>query len=61
MVFYKGVALYPAYVEGCLQRIAEDRPGGARALREYLSDPEMREHVLEVLKGEAQVRAGRPD
>jgi hypothetical protein len=61
MVFYKGLALHPAYVdgfvEGCLHRIAEDCPDGSRALREYLGGPEMREHVLEDLRGECEMRA----
>jgi hypothetical protein len=65
MVFYKGLALHPAYVdgwvEGCLHRVALDRPDGARALREYLTDPEMRGHVVDVLKSEMEVRAGRSD
>ena len=64
MVFYRGLALDPRYVdgfvEGCLRRVAEDRLQGARNLREYLKNPEMREHVLDVLRSECEVRAGRP-
>jgi hypothetical protein len=41
--------------------VEEDRPDGARALREYLEDPQMRGHVVDVLKSEVEVRAGRPD
>jgi hypothetical protein len=63
MVFYRGLALRPPYVdgfvEGCLHRAAEDRPDGSKTLREYLADPELREHVPEVLKSEVEVRAGR--
>jgi hypothetical protein len=64
MVFYRGLALDPAYVdgfvEGCLQRVAEDRLEDARNLRESLKDPELRGHVLDVLKSECDVRAGKP-
>jgi hypothetical protein len=65
MVFYRGLTLHPAYVddfiEGCIDRVALDRPDGAKALREYLTDPEMCGHVVDVLKSECEVRAGRPD
>jgi hypothetical protein len=47
MVLYRGFALDPAYVDGFGE--------------EALSDPEMRRHVLEVLKGEVKIRARRPD
>jgi hypothetical protein len=48
------------WIEGCLNRIAEDRPDAAKSLREYLRDPEMREHVLGVLRSECEMRPGRP-
>lgn len=64
MVFYRGLALHPAYVDGfidsCLDRVAEDRPGGARTRWRYLEDPELRGHVLDILKSECEVKAGHP-
>ena len=61
-VFYRGLALDPKYVEGfvegCLDRIAEDRPEGAARLRRLLENVDA-EHVLAVLKSECEVRAGR--
>lgn len=61
MAFYKGLELHAAYVvgldEGCLRRVAEDRPDGARTLREYLQYPELRGYVVDV--SSARARCGR--
>lgn len=61
-VFYRGLALDPKYVEGfiegCLERIAEDRREGAATLRRLL-EREDAEHVVAVLKSECEVRSGR--
>jgi hypothetical protein len=46
-------------VEGCLERIGEDDPEGEDLLRSEWEEGD-RDLVLEVLKGEVEVRAGRP-
>jgi hypothetical protein len=51
------------FVEGCLDRIAEDEPEEADLLRNLWegSDEEDRASVLEMLKEECEVREGRFD
>lgn len=62
-VFYLGLALDPAYiegfVEGCLERIDEDDPDGEDLLRGKWEKGD-KEMALEVLQAECEVRAGRP-
>jgi len=63
-VFYLGLALDPAYVEGfvegCLERIGEDDPEEERLFRDLWEDETQREVVIESLKADCQVRPGRP-
>ena len=63
-VFYLGLALDPAYVEGfvegCLERIGEDDPDEEEFLRGIWEDGDDREFVLETLQSGVEVRAGRP-
>ena len=63
-VFYLGLALDPAYVEGfvegCLERIGEDDPEEERLFRDLWEDETKREVVIESLKADCQVRPGRP-
>ena len=63
-VYYLGLALDPAYVngfvEGCLERIGEDHPEDEDLLRDLWEEGDEREFVLETLKGEVEVRTGRP-
>ncbi len=63
-VFYLGLALDPAYiegwVEGCLERIGEDDPEEERLFRVLWEDPTQRDVVVEILKADCQVRTGRP-
>jgi hypothetical protein len=63
-VFYLGLALDPAYiegfVEGCLERIGEDDPDEEQLLRDLWDDEGERETVLEALKADCEVRSGRP-
>jgi hypothetical protein len=63
-VFYLGLALDPAYiegwVEGCLERIGEDHPDEERIFRDLWEDETQREVVIESLKADCQVRTGRP-
>jgi hypothetical protein len=63
-VFYLGLALDPAYVEGfaegCLERIGEDDPEEERLFRDLWGDETQREVVLESLKADCEVRPGRP-
>ncbi len=62
-VFYLGLALDPAcvegFVEGYLERIGEDDPEGERLLRGEWEEGD-REMALEVLKAECEVRVGWP-
>ena len=62
-VFYLGLALDPAYiegfVEGCLERIGEDDQVGEDLLRSEWEEGD-KEMVLEIIKGECDVRPGRP-
>ena len=62
-VFYLGLALDPAYiegfVEGCLERIGEEDEAYEDMLRTSWEEGE-RDFVLEMLKAECEVRPGRP-
>ena len=63
-VFYRGLALDPHYVdgwvEGCLERIGEDHPDEELLFRDLWEDETQREVVIESLKADCEVRAGRP-
>jgi hypothetical protein len=63
-VFYLGLALDPAYVEGwvegCLERIGEDDPEEEQVFRDLWEDETQREVVMESLKADCEVRTGRP-
>jgi hypothetical protein len=63
-VFYLGLALNPAYVEGfvegCLERIGEDDPDEEASLRGLWEEGDERGFVLEALKDGVEVRTGRP-
>jgi hypothetical protein len=63
-VFYLGLALDPAYVEGfvegCLERIGEDDQEGEDLLRGEWEEGDWG-MVLEILKAECDVRVGRPE
>jgi hypothetical protein len=62
--FYLGLALDEKYiegfVEGCLERIGEDDAEGEDLLRDMWADKGERETVLDILKAECDVVAGRP-
>ena len=62
-VFYLGLALDPAYVEGwvegCLERIGEDNPEEEDIFRDIWEDETQREVVIRSLKAECEVRRGR--
>lgn len=62
-LFYFGLALDPAYiegfVEGCLERIGEDNPEEEQLFRDLWQDETQRETV-ESLKADCEVRVGRP-
>jgi hypothetical protein len=63
-IFYLGLALDPAYVEGfvegCLERIGEDDPEEERLFRNPWEDESQREAVVASLKADCDVRVGRP-
>ena len=63
-IFYLGLALDPAYVEGfaegCLERIGEDDPDQVQIFRDLWEDETQREVVIESLKADRNVKAGRP-
>ena len=63
-IFYLGLALDPAYidgwVEGCLERIGEDHPDEEMLFRDLWDDETQRDVVVESLKADCEVRAGRP-
>jgi hypothetical protein len=63
-VFYLGLALDPAYiqgwVEGCLETIGEDDPGQEQVFRDLWEDETQHEVVIESLKVDCEVRMGRP-
>ena len=62
-VFYLGLALDPAYVdgfvEGCLERIGEDEPNEERLFRDLFEDETQRDVAIESLKADCEARAGR--
>jgi hypothetical protein len=63
-VFYLGLALDEKYiegfVEGCLERIGEDDPDEEQLFRDLWDEETHREAVIESLKVDCEVRAGRP-
>jgi hypothetical protein len=63
-VFYLGLALDPAYVEGfvegCLERIGEDNPEEEDLFQDLWEDATQREVVIESLKADCEIRVGRP-
>ena len=63
-VFYLGLALDERYiegfVEGCLERIGEDNPEEEQLFRDLWDDETQRSAVLDSLKGDYEVRRGRP-
>ena len=63
-VFYLVLALDERYVEGwiegCLERIGEDHPEEELLFRDLWDDDTQREVVIESLKADCEVRAGRP-
>ncbi len=48
------------WVEGCLERIGEDDPDEELLFRDLWDDGTQREVVIESLKADCEVRAGRP-
>ena len=63
-VSYLALALDERYVEGwiegCLERIGEDHPEEEQLFRDLWEDDTQREVVIESLKADCEVRAGRP-
>jgi hypothetical protein len=63
-VFYLGLALDPAYiegwVEGCLERIGEDDADEEQLFRDLWEDESQRDVVIDCLKADCEVRTGRP-
>jgi hypothetical protein len=63
--FYLRLALVPKYVEGVveggLERIGEDDAEGELLFRDLWEDEGERETVLEILKAECEVLAGKPE
>ena len=63
--FYLRLALDPKYVEGvvegCSERIGEDDAEGELLFRDFWEDEGERETVLEILKAECEVLAGKPE
>jgi hypothetical protein len=64
-IFYLGLALDPAYiegfVEGCLERIGEDDSDEDQLFRDLWEDEREREVVLDALKVDCEVRPGGPN
>jgi hypothetical protein len=64
-VFYLRLALDPHYVdgwvEGCLERIGEDYPEEELLFRDLWEDETQRDLVIESLKADCEVRAGRSE
>jgi hypothetical protein len=60
-IFYLGLALDPAYVEGfvegCLERIGEDDPEEEQIFRDLWEDETQREVVIESLKADCKIRS----
>ena len=63
-IFYLGLAHDERYVEGwveaCLERIGEDDPDEELLFRDLWENETQREVVIESLKADCEVRAGRP-
>ena len=63
-LFYLGLALDPAYIEGfieeCLERIGENNPNEVRLFQALWEDESQRDVVLGCLKADCAVRKGRP-
>jgi hypothetical protein len=63
-IYYLGLALDERYVEGwvegCLERIGEDYLEEEQLFRDLFEDETQREVVIESLKADCEVRAGRP-
>jgi hypothetical protein len=57
-LFYLGLALDPAYIEGfiegCLERIGEDNPNEERLFRDLWEDETRRDVVLDCLKADCE-------
>jgi hypothetical protein len=47
-------------VEGCLERIGEDDPDEGRLFRDLFEEETQRDVLMESLKADCEVRAGRP-
>jgi hypothetical protein len=47
-------------VEGCLERIGEDDPDEEQLFRDLFEDETQRVVVIESLKADCEIRAGRP-
>ena len=62
--FYLGLTLDQNYIEGfvevCLERIGEDDAEGEDLLRDMWEDDAGKETVLDILKAECDIVAGRP-
>ena len=62
-LFYLGLALDAAYVEGlvegCLERIDEDEPEEERLFRAHFEDKAQRDVMIESLKVDCEVRVSR--
>ena len=49
-----------SWVEGCLERIGEDDPEEELLFRDLWEDETQRDVVIDSLKADCEVRAGRP-
>jgi hypothetical protein len=62
-LFYLGLALDPAYIEGfiekCLEGIGEDNPNEERLFRDLWEDETQRDAVLDCLEADSEVSKGR--
>ncbi len=64
-VFYLGLALDPAYVEGfmegCLERTGEEEPDDEALFRDLWEDEGERETILTILQAACEILPGRPE
>jgi hypothetical protein len=64
-VFYLGLALDPAYVEGfvegCLERIGEEESDYEALFRDLWEDEGERETILTILQADCEILPGRPE